>query len=253
MTYYEPGHKAIAFMRELLDDPVKQRAVFQYAEAKERLLDGFYDIDPWDYVDETTKRFQDGEFRKVNAQQASWIDSLEKELTSCRERLQALGIEPAMIDQLNLDEEKMMFLKESVQRSKEMNNNSNQTSALRKLPILRIHDTDFYVDAEQKVFRQVDNEKNLIAFQNVQDNGDHTSIMYDTKTKNAFRGSVREITSRSDVIMVQLPAAIDLDFDYVLSQLSKASQKIAAGQHPSEKRGATFNEKNRRQSKGTGL
>lgn len=94
-------------------------------------------------------------------------------------------------------------------------------SELRLLPILRIHDTDFYVDLEKLEFRQVDNEKNTISFHDVQDNGTHTQLMYDPTTKNAFKGTWAEMSKREDLVLIKLPPAIELDTQYVADQLVK--------------------------------
>jgi hypothetical protein len=95
----------------------------------------------------------------------------------------------------------------------------------RKLPVLKIHDADFYVDMAKMEFRQVENPKNAISFNSVQDNGDHTQVMYDPKTKNAFQGSWGDMSKREDLVLVKLPAAVDLDFDYLMSQLNKLSKE----------------------------
>ena len=92
---------------------------------------------------------------------------------------------------------------------------------LRKLPILRIHDTDFYVDLFQLEFRQVDNPANKISFRDVQDNIDHTQVMYDPKTKNAFKGTWGEMSMREDLVLVNLPAAINLDREGLINHLNK--------------------------------
>ena len=95
----------------------------------------------------------------------------------------------------------------------------------RKLPVLKIHDTDFYVDMAKLEFKEVDNPKNAISFRDVQDNGDHTQVMYDPKTKNAFQGTWGEMSKREDLVLVKLPSAVDLDFDYLMTQLNKLSEQ----------------------------
>jgi hypothetical protein len=95
----------------------------------------------------------------------------------------------------------------------------------RKLPVLKIHDSDFYVDMAKMEFRQVDNPKNVISFNSVQDNGDHTQVMYDPNTKNAFQGTWGDMSKREDLVLVRLPAAVDLDFGYLMSQLNKLSME----------------------------
>ena len=92
-----------------------------------------------------------------------------------------------------------------------------------QLPKIKIHDTDFYVDFMGLEFRQVDNPKNAISFRDVQDNGDHTSVMYDPKTKNAFQGTWHEMSEREDVQLIKLPAMINLDRDALVGQLNQLS------------------------------
>lgn len=93
----------------------------------------------------------------------------------------------------------------------------------RQLPIVKIHDTDFYVDLKGLEFRQVDNPNNAISFRDVQDNGDHTSVMYDPKTKNAFQGTWHEMSEREDVKLLRLPAMINLDREALIGQLNQLS------------------------------
>ena len=93
----------------------------------------------------------------------------------------------------------------------------------RQLPKIKIHDTDFYVDFMGLEFRQVDNPKNAISFRDVQDNGDHTSVMYDPKTKNAFQGTWHEMSEREDVKLIRLPAMINLDREALIGQLNQLS------------------------------
>ena len=94
-------------------------------------------------------------------------------------------------------------------------------SELKLLPILRIHDTDFYVDMEKLEFRQVDNDKNAISFYDVQDKGDHTQLIYDPLTRNSFKGTFGEMMDRDELVIVKLPAAIELDTQYIADQLVK--------------------------------
>ena len=93
----------------------------------------------------------------------------------------------------------------------------------RQLPTVKINDTDFYVDLKGLEFRQVDNPKNAISFRDVQDNGDHTSVMYDPKTKNAFQGTWHEMSQREDVKLIKLPAMINLDREALVGQLNQLS------------------------------
>jgi hypothetical protein len=119
----------------------------------------------------------------------------------------------------------------------------------RQLPTVKIHDTDFYVDLKGLEFRQVDNPNNAISFRNVQDNGDHTSVMYDPKTKNAFQGTWHEMSQGEDVKLIRLPAMINLDREALIGQLnqlswdahlkrqqSKNKDQIESPKEPKEKR-----------------
>lgn len=90
---------------------------------------------------------------------------------------------------------------------------------LRKLPILRIHETDYYVDMAKLEFRQVDDAKNAIAFRDVADHGSHTSVIYDPKTKNAFKGTWFELSNRPDVSVIKLPPVIELDTTFIADNL----------------------------------
>ena len=91
------------------------------------------------------------------------------------------------------------------------------------MPTVKIHDTDFYVDLKGLEFRQVENPKNAISFRDVQDNGDHTSVMYDPKTKKAFQGTWHEMSKREDVKLIRLPAMINLDREALIGQLNQLS------------------------------
>jgi len=77
--------------------------------------------------------------------------------------------------------------------------------------ILKIHDSDFFVDLQKMQFVQVDNPANVISFNDVQDNGDHCLVMYDTLTRNAFQGTWSELMQSKAVVPVKLPAVKDLD------------------------------------------
>lgn len=90
---------------------------------------------------------------------------------------------------------------------------------LRKLPILRIHETDYYVDMAKLEFRQVDDAKNAIAFRDVADHGSHTSVIYDPKTKNAFKGTWFDLSNRPDVSVIKLPPVIELDTTFIADNL----------------------------------
>lgn len=74
-----------------------------------------------------------------------------------------------------------------------------------QLPKLKIHDTEFYVDAERQEFRQVDNEDNHIAFHDLQDRTVYVSLFFDMKTKNVYRGDFETLYHNGDVQLVKLP------------------------------------------------
>ena len=74
-----------------------------------------------------------------------------------------------------------------------------------QLPKLKIHDTEFYVDAERHEFRQVDNEDNHIAFHDLQDRTVYASLFFDTKTKNVYRGDFGTLYRSGDVQLIKLP------------------------------------------------
>lgn len=92
---------------------------------------------------------------------------------------------------------------------------------MRGLPKITIRNLEFYVDIRQMEFRQVDDPHNAISFRDVQDNGDHTALLFDPQTKNAFSGTQAELSQRSDVELVKLPPLLELDLDGIASELNK--------------------------------
>jgi len=82
---------------------------------------------------------------------------------------------------------------------------------LSTLPTLRVHDTDFYVDLRGMQFIQVDRPTNRISFEDVQDEGTHSLMLYDTVTKNAFKGTWAAFCASSTAIEVRLPPLEKLD------------------------------------------
>jgi len=80
-----------------------------------------------------------------------------------------------------------------------------------KVPVYRVHDKDFSVHLREAEFRQVDDATNRISFRHLRDNGNHTVIIYDPRTRNAFQGTWREFMERKDIVMVRLPSLINLD------------------------------------------
>lgn len=81
----------------------------------------------------------------------------------------------------------------------------------RDLPTVTIHDTAFTVDIAKLEFREVNNPKNRISFNDVQDKGNHLTILFDKTTRNAFTGTWSEMTKSENVEVVNLPPLIELD------------------------------------------
>jgi len=80
-----------------------------------------------------------------------------------------------------------------------------------ELPVLRIHDTDFFVDLRGMQFIQVDQPANCIRFDDVQYEDNSCLILYDTSTKNAFQGIWTELCQSETVVEVRLPSLEELD------------------------------------------
>src|SRR3569833_290834 len=80
-----------------------------------------------------------------------------------------------------------------------------------ELPTLHIHGTRFMVDLRGMRFIQADNYYNCIRFEDVQDNTTESIILYDTATKNAFRGTWGEFQNSRTAVEVRLPALAELD------------------------------------------
>jgi len=80
-----------------------------------------------------------------------------------------------------------------------------------ELPVLRIHDTDFYVDLRGMQFIQVDQPSNRIHFDVVKDDRTESVIFFDTSTKNAFKGTWAELRQATTVVEVRLPSLAELD------------------------------------------
>ena len=80
-----------------------------------------------------------------------------------------------------------------------------------ELPVIRIYDTDFYVDLRGMQFIQVGQPANRIRFDDVQDDRTECRILFDTATKNAFQGNLAELRRSSTVVEVRLPSLAELD------------------------------------------
>ncbi|NOT73406.1 MAG: hypothetical protein HOP08_00660 [Cyclobacteriaceae bacterium] len=80
-----------------------------------------------------------------------------------------------------------------------------------ELPIIPILGVVFRVHLNEFEFRQVDKPDNRISFDHLIDNGDHTMLMFDTRTNNGFKGTWKEFMEQKEVKKVRLPSFINLD------------------------------------------
>lgn len=249
----------LGFVQHVHNNQEKERHVLDYLIAKDRLEHSLNsDLDPRDFMI-AADQYDEQEWRRLTAQNEKNTEDHKNEIKVSTQHLQQLGINTADMDAMGLTIERYREITRSLSINdmktnsiNPTNTNANSEESLRKLPILVIHDTEFYVDVARLQFRQVDNASNVIHLRDVQDNGDHTSIMYDLKTKNAFQGTREEMNMRSDVILVKLPATADLDFDYLMEQLSKKRDEIARQRKPSDQ-SITPEEKIKKSGKGQGL
>lgn len=90
------------------------------------------------------------------------------------------------------------------------------------LAIMRIYDADFYLDRDNREFRQVDDEKNRISFADVNEQGEH-DLIYDLRTKNAFQGTLEQMLDRQDLVLIKLPKVIRADIDRLMDRPRKLS------------------------------
>ena len=79
------------------------------------------------------------------------------------------------------------------------------------LPVIKIGGIDFRVHLRDFEFCQVSNSDNRISFDHLVDNGDHTMLLFDTRTSNGFKGTWKEYLEQPDVKQIRLPAFINLD------------------------------------------
>jgi hypothetical protein len=230
--YFKPGDDAFDFIRDLSGNKEKFDAVFNYTFCKERFFDSYYELDPHDYVDDFTREFDNAAFKSDIANREVYIRQCEADFKASGAHLKQLGIDPIIIEALQLNTFVLSDISKTLQELNTMNSNTNKpsnadlTEPLRKLPILVIHDTEFYVDMAKNEFRQVDNARNSISFDNVQDNRDHSAILYDPVTKNAFQGTKQQAGQRADVILVRLPAPLDLDPEFFQKKLEDGMKKL---------------------------
>lgn len=256
---HQASDEAVEFIHGLSKD--QKEAVFDYAFCKERYFDSFYDLDPWDFRDEITNEFNDSAFKDAMKGREAYVEQCEADFKASGLYLKLLGIDPIIVEALQLNTYSLIDINRTIQESNTMNNNSTSrpdqqtktetSEPLRKLPILMIHDTQFYVDMEKSLFRQVDQSQNVIAFKDVQDNRDHSAILYDPKTKNAFQGTKQQAGQRADVILVRLPALLDLDPEFAQRKLDESMKNLLShiGQDAQHKQ----DRQTRKPSKGMGI
>ncbi len=80
-----------------------------------------------------------------------------------------------------------------------------------ELPIIPILGIAFRVHLKEFEFRQVGKPDNRISFDNLIDNGDHTVLMFDTRTNNGFKGTWKEFLEQMEVKRVRLPSFLNFD------------------------------------------
>ena len=213
----QDGDGTLGLIEEILKDPTKQMAVLNYLESKER-LEHHYNMDSQisdTYLDDTA----DPELSDASKVREIILEEIENDRDQRSDRLEALGVNTAEIDALKINSDQLTEIISAVRPD------TAQETGLRLLPILRIHDTDFYVDLEKLEFRQVDNSKNAISFRDVHDHWTYTSVLYDPQTKNVFRGSEMERNGRPDLVLVQLPARTQLDAQYWADRVTERARE----------------------------
>jgi hypothetical protein len=90
---------------------------------------------------------------------------------------------------------------------------------MKSLPITDIAGTDFFVDLRRMELREVANPVNKITFYDFRDNGDHLELLYDTETRNTYRGPGRKLEETDKVKIIRLQPLDQLDpFTYGLLQ-----------------------------------
>lgn len=96
---------------------------------------------------------------------------------------------------------------------------------MKSLPTIDIASTDFLVDLRRMELREVANPANKITFYDLRDNGDHLVLLYDTETRNAYRGPGRDLTETGKIKIIRLPPLDQLDsFTYTLLQSRQDSR-----------------------------
>jgi len=95
---------------------------------------------------------------------------------------------------------------------------------LRKLPTVRIADTEFIVDLRLNEFRQQEDPHNRISLYALFPIEDaKLGFFYDPQTKNVFDGSLRERHDRPDVTLIELPRLSVLDPEGTKERIREAT------------------------------
>lgn len=83
---------------------------------------------------------------------------------------------------------------------------------MRKLPVVEIAGTDFYVDSQLQEFRQVDDPFNTIDFDLCKQTDVKLEIQYDLINRSVFKGTIEEArTRKEDIKTVSLKPLWQLD------------------------------------------
>lgn len=98
----------------------------------------------------------------------------------------------------------------------------------RKLPVVTIGGTDFYVDVRAEEFREVARSDNRISFDELLWKGDHCELLYDRDTKNVFYGDMDEAAGDPSVQWVKLPPPGELDPVGIRQKVAKLAAFRAA-------------------------
>jgi hypothetical protein len=101
------------------------------------------------------------------------------------------------------------------------------------LPVIKIHETDFYMYSAGLLFQQVDNSLNQSFFTELKSQHDHSIPLFDTLTKTAFDDRSNESHLPPHVVAVKLPLVTDLVLpslksvvkDFRKSKVGKAAEQ----------------------------
>jgi hypothetical protein len=91
------------------------------------------------------------------------------------------------------------------------------------LPILRICDTDFYVDIKLNEFRQVDAPENVISMKEIKaSEKEATEFVFDRHTKNIYQEHIDPDHIPQHVKLVVVPPLWELDPPFLVQRLNLA-------------------------------